>query len=224
MKTGSLCLMYLACVSCAGQDRSSVKIEEDALLRKLQASLPSSWSLKAEGSDSLIVRGSEPVWVLLGNRINAPMNLESDEERTKRIQTHGRKGNCELVFRCEAKWSSDKVQQAEAHNRAISDQLAKLPEKHDVARLLDARLSRKGDEYFQTPTPEDEKRVGAYKKEREELQSKIVRLPDFNSEKHSLFLESKNGCEDEFHIVHPPEAARELASVEQTIRDLQTAK
>ncbi len=226
MKTLGAVWMYLACVSCSGQGLSTapMKIEEDALLKKLQSSLPANWSLLVEGEDSLIVRRKGTVWVLFENRINAPMNLESEEERAKRIQTHGKETACELAFRCEPKWNPEKIRQAEAQNQAIAEQLGKLQEKHDVARLLDQRLSRKRDEFFRPTTPEEVKRVEAYIKEQGELKAKAVRLPEFSSEKHALFLESKSGCEDDFQVVHPLEATREWYAVELLMRDLLPAK
>ncbi len=183
----------------------------DRTLDALSRALPDGWSLTQAG-DTLTIERREPVWVLVENRINAPVTRETGDERSKRIRAHGRPGACRLAWRIEERWSAAKLADARAANAEIDRTVAAL-----YARFPDVSPSRKGDDFFKTQNADDEKRVQAFVRERDDLLARRRHPPDLHSERHSLFLVSREGADDEMHSVDPPGALAEAERVVRTI-------
>jgi len=184
----------------------------DRVLDALSLALPGGWSL-ALGRDTLTIERREPVWVLAENRINAPMSRETADERSRRIRAHGTSCACRLVYRLEERWTGEQLADARAANAGIDRAVAALH-----AESPDVSPSRKGDGFYVTQNAGDGGRVQAFMRERDALLARRRRLPDLHSERHSLFLVSREGVEDEMHLVDPPAASRELAEVERLAR------
>lgn len=211
-------LAFPAILRAGGDD--AVKIDEDAVLKEVRTSLPANWSLVAEKDGALVLRRNEPVWVLMENRINAPPGHESDEELAERIRKAGRETPCEIVFRTEKKWSEEKLRQAQADDERLREAIAKLPEKHKITHLRNPGLSRKGEDVYVGKGPEEAQRISAWALEKSDLEAKRILLPDCASEKYSLFLVSRSGAEDEFHLVAPRAGSEELAAVERRMGEV----
>jgi hypothetical protein len=95
-----------------------------------------------------------------------------------------------------------------------------LPEKFKITSLKDQKLSSKGNIIYTPKTETDKKRIADFYIEREKLQGKIIKLPELSSQKYSLFILAKDGCNDESHIVYPDEASVELYSILSFLREI----
>ena len=89
-----------------------------------------------------------------------------------------------------------------------------------ISALKDIVLSSKDKAVYTPKTETDKKRILDYYKEREMLQSKIIKLPDFSSQKYSLFIISTTGCNDDNHLVYPDEASVELYGILNFLREV----
>jgi hypothetical protein len=166
---------------------------------------------------SLILERSAPVWVLDGNRINAPVSLESAAARTARIRRHGRQVKPRLVFRLEPRWTTAQVAAARRTNEGVAKLLEALPAKHGVAHRVAAARARKPGLGL-GGTPAEQGRVAAYEAERKSLVARLVKLPEHHSQQYSLFFDRHEGWDDAFHLVDPPDAATECYRFEQQVR------
>jgi hypothetical protein len=191
-------------------------IARDAVLAKLPPLAPG-WRLLRVGN-RLIFERKEPVLVLDGNRINAPD--ERAEKRAARIKKHGKLMRPRFAFRLEPLWSPAQRQRARAHNAALDRQLTGLGKKHHIEQLLDqAAQTKDPDPTRLTRTTEERQRVYAYNAEHAALKAKRVELPFATSQRYSLFLAGEENWSDEFHLVHPDEAAEECNRVARAVRD-----
>jgi|GEM_PF-1174949 len=191
--------------------------QDDQALRKVEASLPAGWVMYTE-EDRLVIKRREPVWILNENRINAPVSLESSSERDDRIRKKGMKGYARLVFRMEKLWTPEKLRCAANTNETVKADLKALPGRHGVEKLVDKSLSRKGETVYRGRTDDEKKRIAAFNKERDSIEKKLVKMPDYTSKQYSLFLLIKEGAEDDFHSVTPGKASEEMYTVESLLR------
>ncbi|MDQ7824535.1 MAG: hypothetical protein RDV48_17160 [Candidatus Eremiobacteraeota bacterium] len=194
------------------EDLVSVKHQDDPCLSAIAAALPAGWKLWID-EDRLMVERSDPVWVLAGNRINAP--AEKPEEREARIRKYGKKALCGFIFRLEPRWSAEKLKSITAQNDKIKEALKALPEKYGIIKLYDAALSRKGEPVYAGKTEEEKKLVASFIKEQSTLSAAQQKLPDYETRWYSLFLESEEGQDDGFHQVFPGAAPVELGKVQE---------
>ncbi|MGV8121654.1 MAG: hypothetical protein AB2L14_17985 [Candidatus Xenobiia bacterium LiM19] len=191
--------------------------QDDQALRKVEGSLPAGWVMYTEG-DRLIIKRREPVWILTENRINAPVSSESSNERDDRIRKKGSKSDARLVFRMEKAWTPEKLRCAAITNETVKADLKALPGRLGVEKLMDESLSRKGEAVYKGRTDDEKKRIAAFYKERENIEKKLVKLPDYTSKQYSLFILLKEGAEDDFHRVFPGQASEEIYTVESLLR------
>ncbi len=210
-------VLVLLFSSCGPRKEESAM--KDPLIDRLAADLPRGWNL-ISGPDRLTIERKEKAWVLFENRINAPVSRETSAERSARIRKHGKESACRLVFRIEPRWTRERVLKARQANTEIEETIASLSRKHDIAHLRDDRLSRKGEDVYTPKTPEEEKRVEAYRKELRELRARQTEVPRLHSERHSLFFESAEGREDEYAIVDPPEASQESFEISRKMQQI----
>ncbi len=187
-------------------------IKDDGVLKRIMDSLPRNWYLTV-GKDEIVFERAGDVWVLETNLINAPDDPSSEQEKIERIKTNGVITKARLVYRYEAPWSDEKRRQADAANAEVGREIAELVEKYRIAHLYDARLSSKGGEFFRQGTPEEEKRIEGYRREKAELEKRIIVKPDGDTSKYSLFFAGGSGYSDEFHLVYPAEASIEAYTI-----------
>lgn len=195
-------------------------MKNDARLARLKDALPAGWTITMGKGSTMALERTERAWVLFENRINAPVSRESPQERSERIRRRGRSVACRFVFRCEHRWSAEKARAAREKNAALDREIAGLPAKHGIARLRDAGLSRKGEDLYTPTNSDEEKGIASWRRERDELRAKRKPLPDFSSERASLFLESREGMEDDLRIVDPPAASEEMMAIERSMLEL----
>ena len=178
-----------------------MKIDEK--LSQLKKELSQGWSI-SETDKKIIIEYKDEVWVLFENKINAPISRRSKEEEIQRIKEFGKKQKARFVFRKELKWNKEQYKKVEEENQAIRlKAFQELPEKHQIESLYSKALSRKGLDTYVAKTGDDQKRIDAFEKEKEELLKTQKKLPEYESSLYSLFQIEVSGLEDSFQTVYP---------------------
>jgi len=183
-------------------------MDNDKIIKEIKSKIPKNWKIITD-KDMLIFERNGTVWSLFENQISQPMSFETEEERAERIKKYGTKTKTQVIYRYEDKWSSKQLKDAYTNNDAIYKKISGLMDKYKIRHLYDEMLSAKGDEYFIEGTPAENKRIEEYKTEKQKLESQIINIPQYNTEKYSLFLMEGSGYNDSFHIVYPFEASEE---------------
>lgn len=192
-------------------------IEEDYLLSKVNNSLPAGWEIFSPANDVIIVQRIEPVYLLDENRINAPESIESKEDLEKRIKKYGKQVKSIFQFKYYDKLTEENIESAKKLNDSIYIIVNSLPKKYKIENLRDNFVSSKGEVKFNGNTDEEIERIKKYEIEKYNLFDKILKLPDYNSEKYSLYLDISLGMEDEMHLVWPFEASSEMFKVKEVL-------
>ncbi len=181
---------------------------QDKVLKQIHESLPEGWQMVIK-QDVLEISRGEEITLLYQNSINAPLSLETPQQKAERIKKYGKKVKSILRFRLEPLWDEQKIQTTQEHNRKIHDEINKLPEKLNITHLYNTFLSSKGQVYFNEGTEQENNRVAEYQEQKKKLESKLIALPEYSTEKASLFLMDFNGVSDEYQQVFPESADRE---------------
>lgn len=189
----------------------------DHVLEKLANNLPKNWSFSLN-NENLILTRNEPVWIEFENRINAPVII--NDATKKRTSPSGKETICKIVYHLEKKWSDEKLKQIEEEKNTLLKQINDLPKQFNITKLYDAFLSSKGRPTYVGRNQAEKKQVADYEKKKIELEDQIPVLPDFTTEKYSLFLESDNCAHDEFTTISPPEASEEIFQTREKIHEL----
>jgi hypothetical protein len=184
--------------------------ENDSILEKLRKSLPKYWILKTE-NQQLVISFTEKVYVLYENKINAPLNTETPQQKEERFKKYGRLINPQFVFDLKKKLTRKEIDLIKSENNKIYTAISELQEK-----LKDIPETWKDGNYMPR-NKEEEKLVSNYEKERSNLESKIIKLPEYQSEKYALYLESEIGLETEFVSVLPEESSAEMFRIKNEI-------
>lgn len=189
----------------------------DAQLSIVINYLPTAWVFSAD-QEFFLITAPDSAWVLEENM--ADSRAESKESRTERIKKSGTRILPQVVIRFEEKWSSDKVQMAKIGNAAIDDEIRKLPAKYHIQHLADTIQSSKSKKVFTATNDKETRLIAQYNNELNQLIAQRVKLPDFHSEKYSLFIYSITGADDENHLVYPANASLEVYTVLSTFREI----
>ncbi|HOY32022.1 MAG TPA: hypothetical protein PKW80_09100 [Bacteroidales bacterium] len=189
----------------------------DGIINILIDYLPAGWTFH-ESNGFFIIQRTDSIWVLSENTLNVP--FEKQKERNERIIKNGKRAVSKIVIRYEDKWDFLKFQEASLTNSAVQNEIIQLPEKIGIKELRDSKLSTKGHTVYTPQSEADEQKISKYYVERKKLEDKIIRTPDNNTQKYSLFVVSKIGCNDDAHIVSPDEASVELYSIISFINEI----
>jgi hypothetical protein len=189
----------------------------DGIINILIDYIPAGWKFSEENGYFIFQR-NDSILELTENTLNVP--FEKKEDRIKRILENGKKTVSKIVIKYEDKWDFLKVQEASLNNASVYNEIRLLPEKYQITLLKDPILSSKGNYVYSPKTEADKKRISDYYFERKQLENKIIKLPDLNSQKYSLFINLKCGCNDENHLVFPDEASVELYSILSFLREV----
>jgi hypothetical protein len=209
-------LFFILFASCISQSFSDTIPDDDRMLLKVKNLLPEGWSMLRQ-NDVLAIQRDELIYVLFENMINAPVSMETKEEREQRIIKYGKQERQKYVFSFYPKLSDGEIEKKKNFNDSINNIIFSLPEKYGIKNLLDKFASSKGEEYYTGKTDEENKRIEKYKSEKKSLAEELIRLPEFNSEKYSLYLDMVIGISDEFHLVHPYEASAEMYKIREIL-------
>jgi hypothetical protein len=227
MKTSSLLFMISFSFILATPAKIQAQYSEEEIVKKgyttdgiiniLIDYIPTGWKF-IEDSGTFIFQRIDLVWELSENTSNVP--FEKKEDRIKRILANGKKTVSKIVIKYEDKWDFLKVQEASLNNTSVYNEISSLPQKYQITDLKDTRLSYKSKIVFTPKTDADKKRISAYYNERMKLEGKIIKLPDQNTQKYSLFIVSQTGCNDDSHLIYPDNASIELYSILNFIREI----
>jgi len=184
--------------------------QKDEVLEKLKESLPINWTMKLE-KDTLIIVCKEQCYILFENKINAPFNKETPTQKEERFKKGGKLINGQFVFVLKNKLSDKEIKQVKSENNKINEAIVALQK-----NLKDIPTSYKDGKYWPR-NKEEEKLVLDYEKEKNNLESKIIKLPDYQSDKYALYLESETGMETGFVSVFPEKFSEEMYKIKNDI-------
>jgi hypothetical protein len=191
---------------------------DDESLLKVKKLLPAGWKMIST-NDTLIIEREDSVYVLSENRINAPESSETRDEINKRIMKYGRLEKPGLIFRYYTKLDSSEMATTKELSITLQKIIYSLPEKFEIEHLIDKFAMSKGEEIYIGKTSDEKERIENYYKEKNKLFSEIPRLPDFNSEKYSLYLDMIIGMEDQMHLIYPYEVSGEIFKIREILNE-----
>ncbi|MBU1218504.1 hypothetical protein KKF34_16260 [Myxococcota bacterium] len=178
----------------------------DKKIINLKNNLPSGWKMTIS-REKIKISSNKPIHVLFQNMINAPVSLESAEDRIKRIMKFGKKTESSLILRYEKKWSKKRVLTSQNKNSEIYKKIQKLANVPELRQIFNSRTKH---------TPEmlarkygKLKEYNLYLKKKSNLEKNIVILPEFESDNYNLWLIKTTGISSESTIVHPVRISEE---------------
>jgi hypothetical protein len=178
----------------------------DRILEELLKMLPKNWTLIIE-NEKLVITCSEKVYSLFENKINALHNNETSLQKEDRFKKYGKMIHPQFVFELKNKLSEKEINKIKSENSKINTAIAELQKK-----LKEIPTSRKDGNYWPR-NKEEEKIVADYEKERSNLESKWIELPDYQTEKYALYLESEIGIETEYVSIFPEKYSVEMIKI-----------
>mgnify|MGYP001209466356 CR=1 FL=1 len=198
---------------------NAARIGSDKALARLQKRLPRGWVMK-QTPGRLIIESRAFVWVLHQNMINAPATTLSPASHTARIKKQGRKMHSAIIFKTAPRWSSTKMAKARAKNRLIRKKIAALITKYGLSSLfrsnsklsIEARARRKGLSGV----------YARYIRKKSALERSLVRLPEYQSSRSSLWILSTPGASDQFSLVHPYAISRQNYAIRSLLPSILT--
>lgn len=164
------------------------------------------WKLE-QHENTLVIVLLDSVWTY--NPINMQAFID-EKEFEGYVKTYGFKVRYELSLEYVEKWSEGKIIDIERKNEAIRKEIATLPEKHKIDHL-----SHKFDSYI-GGTDEERIRVKRYEEEKEQLEQKLHKVPDFNTKSYSVFISDNRPYW--FYQIWPTEVSAEVYQLEEKIR------
>jgi len=186
------------------------------MLMKLKNLLPAGWSINSS-NDTLFIQKEDSAYVLYENRINAPVSIETRDEINMRIIKNGKCEKPRFIFRYYTKLDSNELATSIVLNIALQKIIYSLPQKYEIEHLRDKFAISKGEEIYVWKTDDEKKRIEDYYYEKNKRLNEIPRLPDFNSEKYSIYLDMVIGKEDQMQLVYPYEVNAEIYKIRQLL-------
>jgi len=195
-------------------------LEPDPVLEKLKNQLPTNWSVHIE-NERLIVKRNESAYQQITNLINAPAALikKEQQEKEKSAKKEGIEVYCTFVFQMETRWFPERLERVRNTNKSIDQEISRLSKKHNITNLYN-RASKTAEGLYRGKTTEEKRRIDAFEKEKKELEKKWVRLPDYVSRDYCLFLLEKKGMQDEYTLIYPEEASKEMYRIENKFKEI----
>ncbi len=211
MKT-RLILLFLIAVSNFVEAQikdTSFSYKDDYVLHKIIPALPQGWTFSQKPGEFIIERNDS---VLAGDKrqMKIPTNQKIPDDS---IFKYGYKTKSIIVFNYDSRWAYEKTLKVNSNNTQIYQLLKMLPEKYKVTKLLDKSKSTRGNNVYTGKTDEEKKQVMDFEKERNQLLAKLVQMPNYHTEKYSLFLKSTSGCNDDYFSIYPSEASLQLYQI-----------
>ena len=171
-------LLFSVAVIYAGTFASGRLITRQQL-RDIQSVLGPNWLLR-EYRDEIEIASRTKLWFY--NCVSLPY-FSDDREFFDKVVKGGRKEIYRLRFIFVPRWSSARLKQAREHNDRIEREINGLPEKYRLSHLSRNKMNS-----FFSDDEEEKKRIREYEIEYEELRGKIIILPDFHTDEHSVFM------------------------------------
>jgi hypothetical protein len=174
----SVLLIFSVVMIYAGTSASGRLITRQQL-RDIRSLLGPNWLLR-EYRDEIEVSSRAQLWFY--NCVSLPY-FSDRREFFEKVVKGGREEIYRLRFIFVPRWSSDRIKQAREQNDRIEREINGLPEKYRLSHLSRNKMNS-----FFSDDEEEKKRIKQYEIEYEELRNKIVILPDFHTEEHSVFI------------------------------------
>jgi hypothetical protein len=194
--------------------------EPDPVLEKLRNQLPANWSMFIE-NERLLVKRNEPAYQRMSNLVNAPAALIKKEmqEQEASAKKEGIEVYCTFVFQLETRWFPERLEAARNANKSIDREISQLSKKYNLTDLYN-RAAKTAEYLYRGRTAEEKRRIDAFEKEKKVLEKKRVRLPDYVSRQYCLFLLEKKGMQDEYTLIYPEEASKEMYLIENKFKEI----
>ncbi len=196
--------------------------KEDSLLAKLQSELPDGYNLLFDvDNEELILVGKDSFYIHFVNMAGIrpdQMNEFSDSTILKR----GQKIVGLKLFKTTPRWTPEKMKEVRTHNTELYNKIEGLLKKHDLENVK--QWNKWGETGFTTHSPEEEKRVKAYEKERENLYKEMQSIPGYHTSKYSLFYYAcswNNNAPNMVGAVYPEEQRDAIRKIEILFQQLQ---
>jgi hypothetical protein len=210
MKT--IIIILIAFISSALNAQStdtSFNYNDDYILRKIIPALPMGWTFSQQKGEFIIDRTDSVT--IVDKRILKIPNYQKVQDDT--ILKYGHKAKSVIIYKYDNRWTIEKTLSANTNNIEIYQQLNKLPDKYGITDLLDKSKSSRGNNVYTGNTEKEKQLIKQFEAEKNELLSKLILMPYYNTEKYSLFLKSTYGCIDDFYSVYPSKASLELYQI-----------
>jgi len=220
-KTKTMKKIFLFIIICAlsanyihsqNPDTLSIDIRNDSVLKKIFNFLPEGWKV-SESNNKLIFEKIDSVLILNEDRYNDKNKKLSKAEKIERIKKNGVKGKSMIVFNYEKKWTTEMLMVSKSTNSYINNELKKLPAKYNISNLYNKSLSTRNKIVYTGKTQKEKEQIAKFEKEKNELLTKIVVLPNYNTENFSFFNESMIGFNDNTHLIYPDETSSQLFQI-----------
>ena len=134
----------------------------DPVLERLKSNLPKGWTI-TRNKNELILERLEPCWLMMENRINAPMSRETEADLKKRFMENGKKDSPKILIRLETDWSEEKVKTVKTQNARVYQEIENLRVQMGMPGLRNQFLSSKGGEFLVPKTKADEEKITKFK-------------------------------------------------------------
>lgn len=135
--------------------------------------------------NQLCIESTEWMWITYHNIGGLPPMDTSHLKYTEAyIQEVGLKVRAKWEFKLIPKWTAEKEQTIQAENNIVQAAIDGLLKKHEIDHLK--RSYRWHEELILGETEGEEKRIAAYKAEKEILEKQIVQRPLYESEEYAL--------------------------------------
>jgi hypothetical protein len=165
---------------------SSTKLLTDEEYAELTGAAGTGWKLIYYG-DSIVLKSDDLYYFYSGVSL-PPM---SEEQLKEYAIESGRRDYYELTITFVQKWTREKIEDARKKNDELRIEQRGLQEKHGLGHLTRNKLNS-----FFPEAPEDEPKIKAYEEDYERIQSELIRIPEYNSTKYSLFVtDNREGFE-----------------------------
>ena len=183
--------------------------QDDYILNKIIPVLPHGWTFKAQNNQFIISRNDSVV-----SALRKSLSFTIDYKISKdSILKYGQNVVSEIIYKYEHRWTFEQTTSANSNNIQINQSIKKLPEKYGITNLLDKSISTRFNSVFTGNTEKEKQLIYQYEKEKNELMSKLIKMPNYHTEKYSLFLYIMSGCNDDNYCIYPEKASQELYDI-----------
>lgn len=193
-------------------DTSFQSTLNDTVLNKIYSYLPKGWTV-IESSNQLIFQSTDSVYILENYRFDSSFQSATKAERIEYVIKNSKKGISRIIFRYENRWNYTKTLTSKNNNSYYNQKLQKLPEKYKITSLYNKELSTRQNPVYVGTTDKEKDAIKKFEKERIEILAKITTMPNYNTEKCSIFLVSMEGCNDDMHYIVPDDASLQLFKI-----------
>jgi hypothetical protein len=200
--------------------------EEDKYpaLQELAKKLPQKWFLKLyEEENKLEIYSPQTLYTYYENKINAPVFMQKSKEET--AKKDGKKTYPSITYTLKKPLTQAERKETEQKNALITEKIKKLPEKYNIQHLKPEYVHGKNVyPNYPNATPEEKKRIEAFQKEEELLNSQYIITPMYSTAEFDLWNEIVIGAESATESVYPESISQEVFQVLKTVRDFFSQK